>query len=100
MVCSHAIHSLESPVSLLRIKFCYFIYLLLYSFLPQNAIPAAAASISTASMPIGIVSPVFEPLAEPSCDTVVGGAVFSLTTTLIDFSTEAPSLSVTSYVTL
>ena len=100
MVCSHAIHSLESPVSLLRIKFCYFIYLLLYSFLPQNTTPAAAASISTASMPIGIASPVLVPLVESFCDTVVGGAVFSLTTTLIVFSADAPPLSVTLYVTL
>ena len=34
----------ESPVSLLRIKFCYFIYLLLYSFLPQHTIPAFSHS--------------------------------------------------------
>ena len=44
MVCSLAIHPFESPVWLLRIKFCYFIYLLLYSFLPQNTIPAFSHS--------------------------------------------------------
>ena len=53
---------LNLPFSL-RIKFCYFIYLLLYSFLPQIRSLLLQPSISTASMPIGIVSPVFEPLA-------------------------------------
>ena len=46
--CLKAIYPFESPVSLLRIKFCYFIYLLLYSFLPQKTIPAAATSIISA----------------------------------------------------